>query len=105
MYDLVYFGNDFDDSIDAIRNQSDFISEISEKFGNVKLTDAYDYIKGLRQSVELTEEQKEDYYSWLIAFGWLDFSLSLQMIMMENEVEFKRLVEISKKQYPENFES
>ena len=106
--DLVYFGYEWDD--DSKGFETDFIKEIKEKFPNVELRNAFDYIKGHRQEVYLDDnETDENYYAWLIAFGWLEFSFSCQLMMMSPEKEmkgrFRNYVTIAKSLYPEKFKS
>jgi hypothetical protein len=99
--DLMYFGCE-DDSRQL---EIDFKKEIKEKFDNVELRNAYDNIKGHRQEVYLDEEQKDDYYTWLIGKGWFRMSLNMQLMMIDkaNHDEFKRIFELTKKQYLEAF--
>jgi hypothetical protein len=107
--DLVYFGYDYygEESKESIGYQNEFMKDIKERFPEVKFKDAYDQIKGFRQEVILPEEEKEDYYSWIIAFGWLEFSLSMQLLSMspDKRDELMSLIDKAKKEYPQNFKS
>jgi hypothetical protein len=107
--DLVYFGYDYygEESKESIGYQNEFMKDIKERFPDVKFKDAYDQIKGFRQEVILPEEKKEDYYSWIIAFGWLEFSLSMQLLSMSTDKrdELMSLIDKAKKEYPQNFKS
>lgn len=101
--DLVYFGGEYDP--DSKQHQIEFIKEIKEKFPNVELKDAYDYIKGFRQEVYIDKAEDDNYWSWLIAHGWLECSLGGQLMKMDsNEKErLLRYIELAKQQYPDNF--
>jgi len=104
--DLMYFGYDFPDERSMNKKaQADFISEVKAKFPDVVLNNAYDSIKGFRQDVRLPKERKDDYYAWLIAHGWFNLSLSVNLIMMDEKQkdEANRLVALAKSQYPDNF--
>lgn len=107
--DLVYFGYDHygDEAKESIGYQREFMNDLKEMFPEVEFKDAYDQIKGFRQEVILPEEKKEDYYSWLIAFGWLEFSLSMQLFSMDpdKKEEFISLINKAKMEYPQNFKS
>lgn len=103
MYDLVYFGYEPESPL----SEAEFISEIQEAFPTVVLKDAYDYIKGNRREVELPEERRGDYYAWLVAFKWLEFSLTGQLLMMSKDLsdreKLKSYIDLSKEQYPQKF--
>lgn len=98
--DLLYFGYEWES--DSEKLESDFITEIKERFPNVELKDAFDEIKSYRQEVYLDETEEDNYFAWLIAFGWLDASLTGQLILMDRE-EYLMYLELAKTQYPENF--
>jgi len=99
--DLMYFGYDYEDDSRVL--EIDFKKEVKEKFGSVELKNAYDQIKGYRQEVYLPIELKENYYMWLIAEGWFQMSMNLQLTMQGNTEEFKRLIELTKIKHPEAF--
>lgn len=103
--DLLYFG--YEHEIDSMKYQTLFIAEIKEKFPNIELKDAYDSIKGYRQEVYLDENESNNYWSWLIAFGWLEFSLSGQLMLMDIDKKEKLLnyINLAKSQYPDKFKS
>ncbi len=103
--DLMYFGYEFD--AESKSNEAEFITQIKEKFPNVKLINAFDEIKGYRQEVYLEETESDNYFAWLIAFGWFMLSLTGQMIMMNasQKEKFIGYINIAKSQYPENFKS
>lgn len=103
MMDVMYFGSEHEGN--SLGFQSDFIKQITEKFPNVKLKDAYDYIKGLRQEVHLDESDKDNYFSFLIGKGWYEMSLTMQIAMMDKDQvdECKRWLKLAKTQYPEAF--
>jgi hypothetical protein len=103
--DLLYFGYEWD--ADSKKNETDFIAEIKVKFPNVKLEDAYDSIKGYRQEVYLEETESENYFAWLIAFGWYDFSFTIQIMEMDKDKkdDFRKYINLAKSQYPQNFKS
>jgi len=99
MDDLMYFGYTYDE--DNRGFEIEFKKDIAEKFPTVVLEDAYDDIKGYRQSVHFGDE----YYCWLIANGWLEMSLNLQLMMMseDQKEEFERIFELTRENYPEAF--
>jgi hypothetical protein len=101
--DLIYFGYEWD--ADSKKNETDFITEIKDKFPNVKLKDAYDSIKGYRQEVYLEKKESDNYWSWLIAYGWLEFSLTGQLMLMDKSQsdKLKSYISLAKSQYPQNF--
>lgn len=98
--DLVYFGREKG-------NMDRYCREVKEAFPNVKLNDTYDTIKGYRQEVFLLETQSDDYFAWLIAYGWGESSLNLMLIATseDNMDEVKRYVELAKQQYPHKFKT
>jgi hypothetical protein len=101
--DLLYFGYEFD--TDSKKHETDFIAEIKEKFPNVQLKNAYDSIKGYRQEVYLDKTDADNYWAWLIAFGWLDFSFTGQLMQMNKDLiaDLRRYIDLAKSQYPQNF--
>ena len=109
--DLLYFGYDYigEEGEESKKFQSDFILEIKEKFPSVKLQDAYNEIKGYRQEVYLPKEQRDDFFAYLVAYGWYEFSLTLEMLKLSSaeDSESKKLfmyyIDKAKEQYPNNF--
>jgi len=98
MTDLLYFGYAWKDDSKELENK--FKSEINSEFSDVKLTDAFDDIKGYRQEVSLPEEQKDDYLAWVFAFGWLNCSMNVQLSVMTQKGEAERILELAKQKYP-----
>lgn len=97
--DLMYFGYEFGDN--SKQYEIDFIKEIKERFPNVELKDAYDNIKGYRQEVYLDEAENDNYWAWLIAFGWLELSLTGQLMCMDKEEDkINKYLVLAKSQYP-----
>jgi hypothetical protein len=103
--DLMYFGYEFD--ADSRKHEKEFKIEVKEKFPNVILKDAFDSIKGYRQEVYLEESERDNYWSWLIAHGWFNLSLTGQLMSMDYGQKEKLLnyIDLAKKQYPQNFKS
>lgn len=99
--DLMYFGYEWYSK----KNETDFIAEIKAKFPNVELKDAYDSIKGYRQGVYLEKTESDNYWSWLIAHGWLELSLTGQLMLMDKSQSDKlsTYISLAKSQYPQNF--
>ena len=95
---LLYFGDSYENGKEY---QNEFISEIKEKFPLAKLTDAYDEIKGYRQQVYVPKGEKENFMAWLIAFGWFEFGLGSQIMLMSDDKELKKYIDKAKEQYPE----
>lgn len=111
--DLLYFGYDAGDEEGAANQefQRQFITEVTAKFPGIQLRDAYDAIKGFRQEVYLSVDEKDNYYSWLIAQQWYEFSLTMQLYMMssksrpENRAIVDKYLALAKAQYPEVFKA
>lgn len=101
--DLIYFGYAWDGN--SMQHEIDFIAEIKERFLNVELKNAYDSIKGYRQEVYLDEVDDDDYWAWLIAYGWLEFSLAgqLMLIIEDQKEKLDKYILLAKSQYPEKF--
>jgi hypothetical protein len=100
--DLMYFGYEWD--TDSKKNETDFITEIKERFPNVELKNAYDSIKGYRQTVYLDKAESDNYWAWLIAFGWFELSLTGQLMTMDKDLsKFYEYFNLAKSQYPQNF--
>lgn len=107
--DLLYFGYDWSEEAAENRKfQKEFMEELKARFPNVKFRDAYDSIKGFRQEVYLEKENSDNYYAWILAFGWFDFSFSMQLIMMsykepDQKEKFDKYMTLAREQYPQNF--
>jgi len=101
--DIMYFGYPWDK--DGPKFQEEFIKDVKEKFPNVKLENAYDGIKGYRQSVHLPDTETDNYMCFLIGKGWLELSLTLQIAMMDKSEhdKVKGWFAMAKKEYPEAF--
>lgn len=95
--DLVYFGYEWED--DSRKLEKEFIEEVSTAFPDAKLEDAYDGIKGYRRSVFIEGEKEEDYLVFIIAHGWYNCSMSLQLMKDPEKVD--RLIARVKQEYPE----
>jgi hypothetical protein len=93
--DLVYLGGGYHEP----SYQKEFIEEITTRFPDIKLKDAYDYIKGDRQEVYLPESiTDDDYQIWIVCHGWGGSSMTW---MLGDDDHRSRLVEAGKKIYPE----
>ena len=103
--DLMYFG--YESDTDSKKDETDFITEIKEKFPNVELKNAYDNIKGYRQEVYLEKNESDNYWAWLIAYGWLELSLTGQLMLMSKREKDRlmKYINLAKSQYPQNFKS
>ena len=95
--DLVYFGYDYEN--DSKELERKFMEEVGSIFPECILNDAYDEIKGVIIPMEL----KEDYYTWIFAFGWVRCSLNATLMGMSEIDEFKKYIQKAKIKYPENF--
>lgn len=95
--DLVYFGYEWED--DSRKLEKEFIEEVSAAFPDAKLENAYDEIKGYRRSVFIEEEKEEDYLVFIIAHGWYNCSMSLQL--MKDSEKIDRLIARVKQEYPD----
>ena len=104
MTDLVYFGYAYEGDSQNLENE--FIGEIKSKFSECELKNAYDEIKGYRREVSLPEELRDDYYTWIFAFGWAECSLSASLMLLGDNVDSARkYIDMAKSQYPEKFKS
>jgi len=101
MMDLVYFGYEWES--DSRSLEQEYIKEVKEAFPDVQLKNSYDEIKGYRQSVYLDENRKEDYLVWALAFGWFNCSMTLTLLIRQDEEKALELIEKAKEKYPEKF--
>ena len=103
MMDLMYFGYEWEP--DSVNHEKEFKNEVVKVFPDVKLVNAFDYIKGYRQEVHLDDSQKDNYLSWVLGGGWLYMSMTMQLLMMDDssKTEFQRIWDLAKKQYPKSF--
>jgi hypothetical protein len=103
MIDLMYFGYAWED--EGPKLEKEFIELVTLAFPNVILDNAYDEIKGYRQQVEIPDEQQDEYLAWIIADGWSQMSLVMQLMILEKKEngEFYRIYHIAKEKYPESF--
>lgn len=97
--DLVYFGYAWEGDSSALERE--FIEEIKTAFPEIRLENAYDDIKGHRQSVFIEESKTDDYLVYIMAHGWLNCSMTLQLMKYNNATKLKELFERVKKEYPE----
>jgi hypothetical protein len=107
--DLVYFGYDHEpkEAAEAREAEKEFMNELKQRFPEAEFKDAYDYIKGYRREVYLQEGSSESYYTWIIAFGWYDFSLTMGIMMRspDKEEDVAKYIKLAKTEYPQNFKS
>lgn len=107
--DLVYFGYDHEpkEAAEAREAEKEFMETLKERFPEAEFKDAYDYIKGYRREVYLPEGSSESYYSWIIAFGWYDFSLTMGIMMRspDKKDEVQKYIKLAKSEYTQNFKS
>ncbi len=107
--DLVYFGYDhtLEDSTESRNFEKEFMEELRERFPEVVFKDAYDSIKGFRQEVYLPEGSSDSYYTWLIAFGWYNFSLTTGIMMRspDRKDDIEKYITLAKTEYPQNFKT
>jgi hypothetical protein len=109
--DLVYFGYDdySDEGKKNLKEQSDFMEKLKERFPNVQFRDAYDDIKGFRQEVFLEEKDNDNYYAWLFGKQFYNLSLTSQLLVMgashqpEQREKINHYFALAKKQYSEEF--
>ena len=101
MNDLLYFGY----QPDSLSMRSEFRQEIENAIPNAIYDDVDDPIKGSQISATFPNEETDNYYSWLIAHGWFEASLDMQLMMMDKtrREDFDRVFELSQSQYPECF--
>src|SRR5574337_1185116 len=103
MTDLMYFGYPYE--ADSSSLEKEFMSAIKNDFAEVKFKNAYDDIKGYRQEIMLDDFDRDNYYAWVIAHGWAEMSLMVQLMMMDYKLkdEFFRLLDYAKQRYPHCF--
>lgn len=100
MKDVVYFGKYPQDA-------GDFREQLSKDMPCANMTEDDDPIKGIRLSVDIPEEEVDNYYMWLMAYDWFAESLSFRMMTM-NEVDAKKLDKLlddAVKKYPDIFKN
>ena len=97
--DLMYFGYTWEEDSQIL--EKIFIDEVSKKFPTVKFENAFDDIKGYRQSVFLEENLEDDYLTFILAHGWLNCSMTLQLLMYNNKEKLSDLFDRVKSEYPE----
>ena len=103
MIDVVYFGKSYEEGNPQLLEQQ-FKAAVQKEVKNIQLTDAYDDIKGYRLSVNVEESEIENYYAFIIGNGWIDCSLTVSLMFLQNkEAKIKKLIEIAKVKYPQNF--
>jgi hypothetical protein len=109
--DLVYFGYDHEpkEAAEAREAEKEFMETLKEMFPTAEFKDAYDYIKikGYRREVYLPEGSSEAYYTWIFAFGWYDFSLTMGIMMRspDKKEEVAKYIKLAKSEYPQNFKT
>jgi len=102
--DLLYFGHDVRDvSQSNARIEQCFIDEAKERFPTIRIKDAYDKVKGFRQSIELTDVDQHEYHVWLYARGWSKASTSLSLLLKDEEAA-ENIMNAAKERYPHIFE-
>lgn len=96
--DIMYFE-------DSTEYQEEFMRDIKEAFPDIELRDAYDSIKGYRQEVHYPDELETEYLAWLVGNGWLEMSLTMQIIMRDEgqRERFDKAWSLAKEKYPEAF--
>ena len=97
--DLVYFGYTWEP--ESSKLEKEFIEEIKTAFPEIRLENAYDSIKGYRQSVFIEESKTDDYLVYIMAHGWFGCSFTLQLMQYNNATKLKELFERVKSEYPE----
>jgi len=107
--DLVYFGYDHEpkEAAEAREAEKEFMEELKERFPEAEFKDAYDHIKGYRREVYLPKESSESYYTWVIAFGWYEFSLTMSIMMRsaDKKEDVEKYIKLAKTEYPQNFKT
>lgn len=107
--DLVYFGYDHEpkEAAEAREAEKEFMETLKERFPEAEFKNAYDSIKGYRREVYLSQGSSDSYYSWIIAFGWYDFSLTMSMMFMspDRKEDAQKYIKLAKTEYPQNFKS
>lgn len=84
--DLIYFGY-YDD--ESLKLKDLFKQNVMKEFPDVILVDADDDIKGLRYELHYDKKYEEkEIMKWLLKDGWLNNSLTLQIMTMDNDKSF-----------------
>lgn len=99
--DLMYFGYFYEP--ESEKYEAEFKTEFAKKFPDGQLQNAQDEIKGYRQQVILPDNQSDEYFCWLMAFGWFEMSLTLEVMCRTDPRDYKRYIELTKQKYPDNF--
>jgi hypothetical protein len=107
--DLVYFGYDHEpkEAAEAREAEREFMETLKERFPEAEFKNAYDSIKGYRREIYLPQGSSDSYYSWIIAFGWYDFSLFVSIMFMspDQKEDVKKYIKLAKTEYPQNFKT
>lgn len=99
-YDLVYHGYEFDE--DSITNQNEFRDLIKKNFPEVKIEDAYDFIKGYRTAIYADKDFNINvYYSFLLAYAFSNSSISFLLIDKDKLPSEEEILKIIREKWPE----
>lgn len=99
-YDVVYHGYEFENG--SINHQNKFRDLIKKNFPNVKIEDAYDYIKGYRTAIYGDERFDANvYYSFLLAYGFSGCSLSFQLVDKDKLPSKNEIIKIIRERWTE----
>ena len=97
--DIIYFGYETESSA---KMQDEFIKELSKAYPDIKLSNAYDDIKGYRQAVYYSDYiSQSEYIKWLISSGWFSCSFHFKMMKMDKNLQPKLktiIIELKKEQ-------
>lgn len=104
--DILSFGPDIRDvSQSNARLEQCFIEEVKVKFPVIRIRDAYDHMRGFRQSIEIAGVDLKHYHAWLVARGWDRMSSSMAAASTKDAAFVDRVMAAAKEQYPHVFEA
>ncbi len=95
VFPLVWDGNG-----NIPKQDKKFMREVITKFPNAKIQIVFDKLSGWTYEVHLPKTQKDNYYTWLIAFDWCMYSLTY--LLLNNESADFYYFQATQK-YPERF--
>ncbi len=102
MMDLLYFGYHGKEANDL---QKEFTKGMAEAFPNAELKNADDDIKGVRREMHLPIAEEENYYVWIIGNGWINASLTFNLLINGpgDKSKINGYLKKTKEKYPEAF--
>ncbi len=99
MIDIIKFGK----KSESQNLQNVFTNEVTDKFIFVTLEHINDH-EGNKTIIELSEKKADEFYDWLIAYDWYDYSENIQAIKKTKKDDYDLLLKRSAQSYPDKFD-